>query len=101
MSEARYRDARVGGCVAARVDVRPDGITFIESTEPLGWHPPRLTDCLEQWAREAPQRTFVARRDRGGDWVRIGYAQMLDRARRVGQALLDHGVSVERPLAIL
>jgi len=101
MSAARYRDARVGGCVAARVDVRPDGITFVESTEPLGWHPPRLTDSLEQWAREAPQRTFVARRDRGGDWVRIGYAQMLDRARRVGQALLDHGVSVERPLAIL
>jgi feruloyl-CoA synthase len=33
--------------------------------------------------------------------VRISYAQMLHRARRVGQALLDHGLSAERPLAIL
>jgi feruloyl-CoA synthase len=33
--------------------------------------------------------------------VRISYAQMLQRVRRVGQALVDLGLSVERPLAIL
>jgi len=97
----RYRDARVGGCVEAVVERRADGSTLLRSTEPLRWYPARLTDCLEQWAGEAPERTFAARRERGGDWRRIGYAQMLQRARAVGQALLDLGLSAERPLAIL
>ncbi len=36
-----------------------------------------------------------------GDWQRVSYAEMLQRARRLGQALLDAGLSAERPLAIL
>jgi feruloyl-CoA synthase len=97
----RYRDAQVGGCVEATVEHRADGSTVLRSTEPLRWYPARLTDCLEQWAQAAPDRTLVARRDRGGDWRRVSYAQMLDRARRVGQSLVDLGLSTERPVAIL
>jgi feruloyl-CoA synthase len=102
---ARYRDAHVGGCVDATVDRRADGTVLLRSTTPLGEHPPRLTDHLEHWAREAPQRTFAARRqhddNRGGDWRRVSYAEMLARVQSVGQALLDLGLSVERPLVIL
>ena len=100
---ARYRDARVGGCVAATIEHRADGSQILRSTEALRWFPERLSDCLAQWAGEAPDRTFVAKRADGGtgNWVRISYAQMLQRAQAVGQALLDHGLSVERPLAIL
>ncbi|WP_284619070.1 feruloyl-CoA synthase [Aquabacterium humicola] len=101
MAAPRYRDANVGGCVAATLERRADGSTLLRSTTPLGAHPPRLTDHLEHWAREAPQRTFAARRDQGGDWRRIGYAEMLQRVQSVGQALLDLGLSVERPLVIL
>jgi feruloyl-CoA synthase len=101
LTVARYRDAQVGGCVEATIEQRADGSALLRSTEPLRWHPPRLTDCLEQWAAEAPERTFVARRDATGAWVRVSYAQMLDRARRVGQALVDLGLSAERPVAIL
>lgn len=101
MAAPRYRDANVGGCVAATLERRADGSTLLRSTTPLGAHPPRLTDHLERWAREAPQRTFAARRDQGGDWRRIGYAEMLQRVQSVGQALLDLGLSVERPLVIL
>ena len=36
-----------------------------------------------------------------GEWVRISFAQMLERARAVGQALLDLELSAERPVAIL
>jgi feruloyl-CoA synthase len=100
----RYRDAQVGGCVEAIVDSASDGSVRLTSSEALRWFPARLTDCLEQWAEAAPQRVFVARRRpeaQGGDWRTISYAQMLDRARRVGQALLERGLSVERPLAIL
>jgi feruloyl-CoA synthase len=70
---AKCRDAHVGGCVEATVQRRPDGSTLLRSTEPLGAYPARLTDALERWAAEAPQRTFVARREggTGGDWRRI------------------------------
>jgi feruloyl-CoA synthase len=95
------RDASVGGCVAAAIETRADGATVLRSTEALGNYPSRLTDHLEHWAREAPDRTFVARRDASGAWQRIGYAQMREHAMAVGQALLDRGVSVERPLVIL
>ena len=97
----KVRDAHIGGCIEATAESRPDGSTVLRSTEPLGWFPPRLTDCLEQWAREAPERTLVARRDKSGRWVHIGYAQMLDRARRIGQSLVELGLSPERPVAIL
>ena len=95
------RHASVGGCVEAAIETRPDGITVLRSTEPLGAYPPRLTDHLEHWARTAADRTLVARRDARGTWQRISYAQMLERAMALGQALLDRGLSVERPLAIL
>jgi feruloyl-CoA synthase len=98
---ARVRDASVGGCVEAAIETRADGCTVLRSTEPLGAYPPRLTDHLDHWASKAPERTFVARRDATGAWQRIGYAQMRERAMALGQALLDRGLSVERPLAIL
>jgi feruloyl-CoA synthase len=101
MIHARVRDASVGGCVEATIERRADGSTMLRSTEPLGPYAARLTDHLEHWARAAPERTFVARRDASGEWQRIGYAQMLQRAMAVGAALLERGLSVERPLAIL
>ncbi len=97
----KVRAASVGGCLQAAVESRADGAVVLRSTEALGWYPERLTDSLEQWAREAPDRTLVARRGADGQWVRVSYAQMLERARRVGQALVELGLSAERPLVIL
>jgi len=101
----KYRNTRVGGCLDATVECRPDGAVVVHATEALGSYPARLTDRLEHWAGEAPERTFVARRDSlvpgGGEWIRITYAQMLDRARRIGQALIDRKLSAERPVVIL
>ena len=102
MNVPRYRAARVGGCLQAELEVRDGNVQVLRSTEPLGPVPARLTDRLAHWATHAPERTFVARRaPGGGDWVRIGFAQMLQRARAVGQALVDRGLSAERPVAIL
>ncbi len=97
----RYRDARVGGCVEAVVHTHADGTTTLHSTEQLQAYPQRLTDRLEHWAQRAPDRSLVARRDASGAWRHVSYAQMLDRVQRVAQALLDQGLSVQRPLAIL
>jgi len=98
---ARYRHARVGACLKARFAERRDDIQVLLPDTPLQDFPPRLTDRLEQWGLQAPERTVVARRDDGGDWIRISYAQMLERARSVGQALVDRGLSADRPVAIL
>ncbi len=102
---APFRSARVGGCLDVVLARRDDGSTLLQSTEPLGTYPARLTDCLAHWAAVAPDRLFAARRDPsvpgGGDWLGISYAQMLRRAQCVGQALLARGLSAERPVAIL
>jgi feruloyl-CoA synthase len=98
---ARYRDAHVGGCTEATLQQRADGSILLRSTEALRWYPARLTDCLEQWAAEAPDRSFVARRGADGAWQHLSYAQMLQRVQAMAQALLDAGLSRERPLAIL
>ena len=71
------------------------------SPHPLGSYPERLTDRLEHWAAAAPDRTFLAARDRAGAWQRLTYRDALDRTRRVAQALLDRQLSLERPIVIL
>ena len=105
MDPTRYKAMRAGGCLQAQLETRADGSQVLRSTEALQPYAARLTDRLEHWAAVAPARTFVARRDPavpgGGDWIRISYAQMLGRAQRIGQALVQRGLSAERPLVIL
>jgi len=97
----RYRPVRTGGCIEATVERRADGSTLLRSTEPLGPYPQRLTERLEHWADEAPDRICVARRGAGGDWRRVSYAQMRHNVEALAQSLLDAGLSAERPLLIL
>jgi len=97
----RYRAVALGGSLTARFTPRGDGSLVVESTEPLHDHPSRLTDRLLHWAAHAPQRTLAAKRVAGGEWRRLSYAEALAGARSIAQALLDRGLSPERPLAIL
>ncbi|MEO8655269.1 MAG: AMP-binding protein, partial [Ramlibacter sp.] len=91
-----------------RVEVReaPGGVRYLRSEPPLAGHAARMTDRLVHWAQMAPDRTFMARRERladgsTGEWRRVSYRQALDSARRIGQALLDRGLRQQRPVAIL
>jgi len=97
----RYRALPLGGSLEAHFEPQPDGSTRVTSVEPLGPYPTRLTDRLLHWAAVKPDHTLVARRLNGGDWQRVSYAQALAGARSIAQALLDHGLSAERPVAIL
>ena len=78
-----------------------DGVWHVDAVTPLDAHPARFTDRLVQGAEAHPERTLVARRGADGEWIRLSYADVLARARRIGQALLDLGLSAERPLLIL
>ena len=78
-----------------------DGVWHVDAVTPLAPFPARFTDRLVSGAREHPERTLVARRGPDGEWIRLSYADVLESARRIGQALLDRGLSEERPLVIL
>ena len=67
----------------------------------LGAYPARLSDRLEHWVATTPDATFIARREAGGDWRRVSYAETLDLARRIGGNLLARGLSADRPIVIL
>ena len=73
----------------------------VDAVTPLGPVPSRFTDRLVEGAQKHPERTLVAQRGPDGEWIRLSYAEVLQRARRIGQALLDRGLSEERPLVIL
>lgn len=82
------------------------GVQYLQADQPLGAYAHRMTERLVHWAAVAPDRTFIARRARNadgstGDWVRISYREALHQARAIGQALLQRGLSPERPVAIL
>ena len=64
-------------------------------------YPPRLADSLEHWARVAPERVLVARRDVDGAWRTVTYGQMLAQAQRIAAGLLTRKLSADRPIAIL
>ncbi|RCV88194.1 feruloyl-CoA synthase [Billgrantia montanilacus] len=95
-----FRDVHLG-TATAKLTLRDDGTRLLSVEEPLGAYPDTLLDCLERWAHEAPDRTFVARRDAKGEWQRLSYAETLTRVRSLAQGLLNRELSAERPLAIL
>jgi feruloyl-CoA synthase len=80
---------------------RANGEILVWRQDPLGPYPEKLNERLVHWAQTAPDRTWMADRRGREAWRTITYAEALDRIRRIGQFLLDLGLSVERPLLIL
>jgi feruloyl-CoA synthase len=83
------------------IERRADGTMLIRSKYPLDPYPDRITDRLVHWAKETPDRIFMAARDDKGEWRNIGYAQALSYARSIGAALLKRNLSPDRPVAFL
>ena len=80
---------------------RADGALLLRSPVALEPYPRCITERFEHWARAAPERIWIARRDGSGQWRTITYAQGLARMRRIAQALIDRKLSAARPIAIL
>jgi feruloyl-CoA synthase len=80
---------------------RRAGCLYLRSPDALPAYPRKLTERLEHWAEQAPDRVFLAQRAANGAWLQLTYAQARSRARRVAQALIDRRLSVERPVAVL
>lgn len=80
---------------------RGNGEILVWREDPLGAYPDKLNDRLVHWATTVPDRVWMADRVGQGPWRTVSYGEALDQVRRIGQFLLDHGLSTERPLLIL
>ncbi len=98
--EIRYRPVSISE-PAILVDKESEGQWRFTPETALEPYPRCLTDKLIAGADRHPQRTLIAQRDQKGLWRTVTYADMLDRVRHIGQALLHRDLSPEHPLLIL
>ena len=107
MNLPKFRPFEFGITRAVREE--RDGCVYLRAENALEDYPERMTDRLVQWARERPDETWMAQRQRrfgqdggaDGQWVHISYSEAWKKAQAIGQCLLDLGLNVDRPLAIL
>jgi len=104
VSNVKYRDMTFG---VTRVKMREatQGHLYLSADQALEPYAERMTDRLIHWAKEKPDQTLFARRQKNadgstGDWQRISYAQALDGARHIAQGLINRGLNAERPVLI-
>jgi len=86
--------------VAVQVNKRPDGSAIYRSTLRLEAGPPTVGAMLDDAAREAPDRIFVAERA-GSGWRGLSHAEFHRTMRRIAAGLLELGCGPDAPLAIL
>jgi feruloyl-CoA synthase len=78
-----------------------NGTYLIRPDEALRPYPKVLTDGVRHWANTTPQRICIAKRGPDDQWRCLTYEQVWKSIRSIAQGLLDRGLSVERPVAIL
>ncbi len=99
--EAPLRQIRMWS-PAMRVERRADGAIYVKQKGELGPSARCFTERLAHWAIATPDSIALADRNgANGEWRKLTYAQMFETMRRLGQALLDYGLSAERPMLIL
>jgi feruloyl-CoA synthase len=87
----------------ARVTVEhlPGGGFILRSPMALDPYASNLCEYLIQWAEKTPERAFLAERDPEGRWQKITFGVALGQVRSIAQALLDRGMTPDRPVMIL
>lgn len=86
---------------SVEVERRADGSILMRNPQPLEPYPRVITERFAEALSECPTRIFIGERDESGEWRTITYAEAEAKVRALGQALLDSGLSRDRPLAIL
>lgn len=76
------------------------GVLRLRSTIPLDAYDPSLAALFRNAAAAQPERIFLAERA-GETWRTLTYAQARESVDAIAQALLDRGLSAERPIMIL
>src|SRR6201995_4826191 len=84
------------------VDRRADGSIVLKSRIPLQAYETHIPASLAKWAREAPERIWLAQR--GGpdrQWRKVSYGEAKRTVDALTQGLLNLGLAEGRPVAIL
>ena len=84
------------------VERRPDGVIVLKSRIPLQPYEKHIPASLAKWARQAPERIWLAQRG-GADrqWRKVSYGEAKRTVDALTQGLLNLGVDDDRPVAIL
>jgi feruloyl-CoA synthase len=83
-------------------DRRADGTIVLKSSEPLRDTARCVGDWLERWARQTPERIFLAERGNvDAPWTTVSYRDALRQVRSIASWILAQRLSAERPLVIL
>src|ERR1043166_9036817 len=77
-----------------------DGSLLIRSATPLAPHDPSLARMFRAAVAAQPARMFLGERA-GKGWRAVTYAQARQVVDALAQALIDRGLSAERPVMIL
>src|SRR5690349_17170922 len=87
---------------AISADRRADGSIVVKSAVALKESARCVGDWLEYWARETPERIFLAdRTSTEMPWRTVTHADALRQVRSAAAWVLAQGLSAERPLVIL
>ena len=80
---------------------RGDGCLLLQSADPLQDYPGTVVHSLWAWAAADPDYPLVAQRGADGSWRACSYGAAVAAAAAIGQALLEQGLSRDRPLLVL
>jgi len=84
------------------VERRDDGVVVLQSRIPLQGYETHIPASLAKWAKDAPERIWLAQR--GGperQWCKVSYGEAKRIVDSLTQALLDLKLAEGRPVAIL
>ena len=84
------------------VDRRADGTIVLKSRIPLQAYETHIPASLAKWAKQAPERIWLAQR--GGpdrQWRKVSYGEAKRTVDALTQGLLNLGIAEGRPVAIL
>jgi feruloyl-CoA synthase len=82
------------------IERREGGVLVLRSVQRLAPYSRCVGEWLQHWALETPAACFLAERKADG-WRQLSYRDALAQVRQIGSALLQRGLSSERPVAIL
>jgi len=98
--QAGYKNIAFGPTRTHKL-VREDGIIHFRLEQDLAPTPEKLTQKLVEWAAKEPDKTFLARRDKTGEWQKLSYKQTLSKVQSIAQYLLNLNFTSEETIVIL
>jgi feruloyl-CoA synthase len=98
--EVPFREVRMANCRAS-VEHLGGGELLVRNVRALPPYARHLTERLDAWAQECPDRIWLAARNARGDWDTVSYGEGRARVRRIATALLKRDLSADQPIVIL